>query len=143
MAESGCFFVLTSGNKERQRNCFKPCICVATFPVLIDYKFKWESLREKCPYSGSFWPAFSRIRTKYGEILRISPYSVGIWENVDQHNSEYGQFLRSECHQLQCHQRFHKLGYCCLFLLHLFYKIASVKNWVQNYLFHFLFNWTT
>ena len=28
------------------------------------------------------FPSFSRIRTEYGEILRISPYSVRMWENV-------------------------------------------------------------
>ena len=27
------------------------------------------SLREKCPYSGLFWSAFSCIWTEYGEIL--------------------------------------------------------------------------
>ena len=48
------------------------------------------SLREKCPYS-----AFSRIRTEYREILRISPYSVRMRENKEQNNSEYGHFLRS------------------------------------------------
>ena len=31
-----------------------------------------------------FWSAFSRIRTEYGEILRISPYSVRMRENTDQ-----------------------------------------------------------
>ena len=31
-------------------------------------------------YSG---PHFSRIRTKYGEILRISPYSVRMRENAE------------------------------------------------------------
>ena len=31
-----------------------------------------------------FWSVFSRIRTEYGEILRISPYSVRMWENTDQ-----------------------------------------------------------
>ena len=31
-----------------------------------------------------FWSAFSRIRTEYGEILRIFPYSVQIRENMDQ-----------------------------------------------------------
>ena len=31
-----------------------------------------------------FWSVFSRIRTEYGEILRISPYSVRMWENKDQ-----------------------------------------------------------
>ena len=31
-----------------------------------------SALREKCPYLGLFWSVFSRIRTKYGETLRIS-----------------------------------------------------------------------
>ena len=30
-----------------------------------------------------FWPVFSRIRTEYGEILRIYPYSVRMRENTD------------------------------------------------------------
>ena len=37
-----------------------------------------------------FWSIFSRIWTKYGEILRISPYSVQIQENKDQKNSVFG-----------------------------------------------------
>ena len=53
------------------------------------------SLRKKCPYSELFWSAFSRIRTEYGEIPRISPYSVRMRENADQNNPEYGHFLRS------------------------------------------------
>ena len=52
-------------------------------------------LREKCPYLELFWSAFSRIRTEYGEILRISPYSVRMQENADQNNSEYRHFLRN------------------------------------------------
>ena len=47
---------------------------------------------EKCPYSEFFWSVFSRIRTEYGEILRISPYSVRMRENTDQKNSENGHF---------------------------------------------------
>ena len=31
-----------------------------------------------------FWSVFSRIRTEYEEILRISPYSVRMRENTDQ-----------------------------------------------------------
>ena len=31
-----------------------------------------------------FWSVFSRIRTEYGEILRISQYSVRMQENTDQ-----------------------------------------------------------
>ena len=40
------------------------------------------SLRKKCSYSELFWSVFSRIRTEYGEILRISPYLVRMWENA-------------------------------------------------------------
>ena len=29
-----------------------------------------------------FWSVFSRIRTEYVKILRISPYSVQMWENA-------------------------------------------------------------
>ena len=42
------------------------------------------SLHEKCTYSESFMSVFSRIRTKYGEILSISPYSFRMQENADQ-----------------------------------------------------------
>ena len=52
-------------------------------------------LREMCPYSELVWSAFSLIRTKYEEILRIPPYSIQMWENADQNSSEYGHFLRS------------------------------------------------
>ena len=38
------------------------------------------------------FPAFSRIRTEYGEI-RSKMGKCG--QNADQNNSEYGQFLRS------------------------------------------------
>ena len=31
-----------------------------------------------------FWSVFSRIRTEYGEIFRISPYSVRMRKNTDQ-----------------------------------------------------------
>ena len=55
-----------------------------------------KALREKCTYLELFWSTFSRIRTGYGEILRISPYSVRMRENTDQKNSEYGHFLRSD-----------------------------------------------
>ena len=39
-------------------------------------KLTIRSLREKCPYLELFWFIFSRIRTEYGEIHRISPYSA-------------------------------------------------------------------
>ena len=37
------------------------------------YYLRFLSLREKCPYSESFWSAFSRIGTEYGE-RRDTPY---------------------------------------------------------------------
>ena len=64
--------------------------------LTIDWKMENELLREKCSYSELFWSAFSRIRTEYGEIFRISPYSVWMRENTDQNNSERGHFLRNE-----------------------------------------------
>ena len=53
------------------------------------------SLCKKCPYSELFWSVFSRIRTEYGETLRIPAYSVKKWEIADQNNSEYGDILQS------------------------------------------------
>ena len=41
-----------------------------------------------------FWSAFSRIRTEYGEILRISPYLVQMRENVEQKKSEFVHFSK-------------------------------------------------
>ena len=40
------------------------------------------SLRKKFPYSGPLFHAFFRIRSKYGEMLRISPYSMRMRENA-------------------------------------------------------------
>ena len=48
---------------------------------------------------GVFLIRISRVRTEYGELLRIlciSPYSVRMRKNTDQKNSEYGHFLRTE-----------------------------------------------
>ena len=44
--------------------------------LLIYVRLKSNTLREKCPYSKLFCSVFARIRTKFGEILRISPYLV-------------------------------------------------------------------
>ena len=53
------------------------------------------TLREKCPYWKFFWSVFSRIRTEYGEIVRISPYSIQMREKTDQKKTQYGHFSRS------------------------------------------------
>ena len=45
----------------------------------------WRFHCAKCVQTRSFfWSVFSRIRTQYGEILRISPYSVQMRQNTDQ-----------------------------------------------------------
>ena len=46
-----------------------------------------DSLCKKCSYSELFWSAFFRIRTKYGEILRIFTAFSRI-------RTEYGEILR-------------------------------------------------
>ena len=51
-----------------------------------------ETPREKCPYSVFSWSLFSRVPTKYREILCISPYSLQMRESTDQENTEYGHF---------------------------------------------------
>ena len=43
-----------------------------------------KDLRENVQIQRYFWSAFSRIRTEYGEIHRISLYSVRMRENTDQ-----------------------------------------------------------
>ena len=64
------------------------------FSFLLMAKDSETPLRENCPYLELLWSAFSRIWTKYGEILRICPYSIQMWKNADQNNSEYGHFLQ-------------------------------------------------
>ena len=62
---------------------------VKNWNFLAETSHSWcLALLEKCAYSELFWSTFSRIRTEYGEVIRI-------WENVDQNNSEYGHVLRS------------------------------------------------
>ena len=57
------------------------CVCVRGVHMFwVGVHLVKESMREKCLYSELFWSAFSRIRTEYGEILRITRYSVRMWE---------------------------------------------------------------
>ena len=62
------------------------------FVLFILQDWKCIQQRENCPYLELFCSAFSRIRTEYGEILRISLYSVRMQENADQNNSDAGTF---------------------------------------------------
>ena len=70
-----------------------PCWIKTLVIAVKDYSK--AALREKCPHSELSWSAFSRIWTKYGEILRFSLYSVWTRENANQNNSEYGHFFRT------------------------------------------------
>ena len=58
-------------------------------------------LRKKCPYSELFCPAFSGIRTEYGELQ----YSVRMQENAEQKNFKYGHFLRSAVYNVSISSR--------------------------------------
>ena len=78
-----------------QNHRVKATLMLLNLFVSLKKKFR-RTLRKKCPYSELFCSAFSRVRTEYGEILRISLYAVPMRENTDQNNSEYGHFLRSE-----------------------------------------------
>ena len=75
----------------REKNSFSPIATDETFKINKGLHCV------KCVQIRSFfWSIFSRIRTVYGEILRISPYSVRIRENTDQKK------LRIWTHFTQC-----------------------------------------
>ena len=74
------------------RLVFVPNLNASLSPLRKNTNLITISLRGNCSYSEFFWSFISRIRTEYGEIIRISPYSVRMQENPDQKNSEYGQF---------------------------------------------------
>ena len=59
------------------------------------YSYLWTSHCKNRQYLELIWSAFSRIQTKYGEILWISSYLFQMRENTNQNNSEYGHFLLS------------------------------------------------
>ena len=52
-----------------------------TFDTIFENKCTAWKVSKKRSFS---WSVFYRIRTEYGEILRISAYSVQMWENTDQ-----------------------------------------------------------
>ena len=65
------------------------------FPKITPARYALQSwiVRIKCPCFEFIWSVFSRIWTKYGEILRCS---VQMRENTYQRNSKYRHFSRSE-----------------------------------------------
>ena len=68
-------------NRSRRFNLF-----CANIPI---YLILSSTLHEKCLYLEFFWSVFPRIRTEYGEILRMQ-------KNTNQKNSEYGVFSRCD-----------------------------------------------
>ena len=74
--------------KGKLQQCNIPTDIVSRYKhntIKISTKVLWHEHCVKCVQIRSFfWSAFSRIRTEYGEILRISPYSVRMQENTDQ-----------------------------------------------------------
>ena len=88
---------------------------------------QFPSLCEKGFYSELFWSVVSRIRTEYGEKLRISPYSVRMRENADQNNSEYGQFLRSDSYSFA-----QQYNFCAIKCSNVFKEHLSVTVSVSN-----------
>ena len=82
----------------------------------------------KCVQIRSFlWSVFSRIRTEYEEILRISPYSVPMWENTDQEK------LRIWTHFTQWNS----------LLLHIHKKKRTKKTWSTFFCRVRKSNWVT
>ena len=71
----------------RSGGCIK--LLLLTKLYLLSVFFLLLSLPEKCQIRSFFWSVFSRIRSEYGEIRRISPYSVRMRENTDQKKTPY------------------------------------------------------
>ena len=92
-------------------------VSVAVSVVVLFGKLIEAALRKKCPYSELFWSVVSRIRTEYGELLRISPHSVRIRENTVQnciifstihhHTFYYKIILKLEVNIISCHRSYY------------------------------------
>ena len=65
------------GTRALQGSTLLPAACINDLPGYVHCVISVQ-------IRSFFWSVFSRIRTEYGEILRISPYSVRMQENTDQ-----------------------------------------------------------
>ena len=74
-----------------------------------------------------FWYVFSRIRTKYREILRISPYALQMRKNTGQNNPKYAYFSRSDI------KEDHFLASGSIFLLETFCVIFLSMKFIFHY----------
>ena len=87
-----------------------------------------------------FWSVFSRVRTEYGEILRISPYSVRMRENTDQKKlriwTHFTQWFPSFLELVITNQRaasyYYDSRYCTSYELLLAYQL-QVTIYLKSY----------
>ena len=90
-------------------------------PMRVKLRKKRCTTAWKVSVFGVIWFTFSRIRTEYREILRISLYSVRMRKNTDQNNSKYGHLLRSV--------RFHSY---LVRIMTCFFKWFFLLNWKRK-----------
>ena len=77
------------------------CVKSVQIPLRLRPVCVQITLRPKCP--SFLWSVFSRIRTEYGEILRISPYSVRMREDTDQKKlCNWTLFTQCYTHEYLC-----------------------------------------
>ena len=62
---------------------YDPPECYLGFFLFDATDFSFMYCVKNAQIPSFFWSVFSRIRTEYGEIFRISPYSVQMQENID------------------------------------------------------------
>ena len=99
--------------KKCPQNLYMGSFCIYVLVCSVtSYCFYYLALREKCPPSEFFWFLFSRIRTEYWEILRISLYPVWMRENTDQKKLRIWTLFKQ----------------CCLFRFSLLIVIIILKT---------------
>ena len=59
--------------------CLKGWINRKLYLIYNKLMSQCDILREKCRYLENFWSVISRIRTEYGEILRISTWKMSVF----------------------------------------------------------------
>ena len=145
LIRSSCFPVDTG----RKLNLYKTLCTFNLRPVptgLFDTKeyFKLQNqllnTAWKSPYPELFWSTFSRIRTEYGEILRISSYSVRMQENAGKMRTKITPNTDNFCavhHVFKCSMLyFCSISFSCFKYSHLYCLEAvtsgcSVKNFAK------------
>ena len=93
-----------------------------------------------------FWSVFSRLRTEYGQILRISLNSVRMRENTDQKKNPYLDTFHAvniliTSDPLSCKQSFRRANYWSYYWLHCTNKVFTQLSLTSN-LWNKKNNWT-